>query len=79
VEVTTTKVEGNDVYYVDAEGKENVIHADSVVLCGGMKPLTDEALAFADSADKFLLVGDCNGCGNLQKVNRQAYSRAMQI
>jgi 2,4-dienoyl-CoA reductase-like NADH-dependent reductase (Old Yellow Enzyme family)/NADPH-dependent 2,4-dienoyl-CoA reductase/sulfur reductase-like enzyme len=79
VEVTTTKVEGNDVYYVDAEGKESVIHADSVVLCGGMKPLTNEALAFADSADKFLLVGDCNGCGNLQKVNRQAYSRAMQI
>jgi 2,4-dienoyl-CoA reductase-like NADH-dependent reductase (Old Yellow Enzyme family)/NADPH-dependent 2,4-dienoyl-CoA reductase/sulfur reductase-like enzyme len=77
--VTTKKVEGNTVYYVDAEGKEASITADSVVLCGGMKPLTDEALSFANAADQFLLVGDCNGCGNLQKVNRQAFSRAMQL
>jgi 2,4-dienoyl-CoA reductase-like NADH-dependent reductase (Old Yellow Enzyme family)/NADPH-dependent 2,4-dienoyl-CoA reductase/sulfur reductase-like enzyme len=77
--VTTKKVEGNTVYYVDAAGKEASITADSVVLCGGMKPLTDEALSFADAADQFLLVGDCNGCGNLQKVNRQAFSRAMQL
>ena len=77
--VTTKKVEGNKVFYVDEAGAEQVIEADSVVLCGGMKPLTDDALAFANAADEFFLVGDCNGCGNLQKVNRQAYSRAMQI
>ncbi len=77
--VTTKRVDGGTVYYVDADGNESSIEADSVVLCGGMKPLTDEALAFADAADQFLLVGDCNGCGNLQKVNRQAYSRAMQL
>lgn len=79
VNVTTKKVEGNTVTYVDAEGVEHTITADSVVLCGGMKPQTDEALAFATAADEFFAVGDCNGCGNLQKVNRQAYSRAMQI
>ena len=77
--VTTKEVAGNTVTYVDAEGAEHVIEADSVVLCGGMRPLTDEALAFAGAADEFLVVGDCNGCGNLQKVNRQAFSRAMQI
>lgn len=77
--VTTTKVEGNTVFFTDAEGNEQSITADSVVLCGGMKPLTDDALAFAESADEFFIVGDCNGCGNLQKVNRQAFSRAMQI
>ena len=78
-EVTTKSVAGNTVTYVDADGREQTITADSVVLCGGMKPLTDEALSYADAADQFLLVGDCNGCGNLQKVNRQAFSRAMQL
>ena len=77
--VTTKKVEGNTVTYVDAEGQAQTIEADSVVLCGGMRPLTDEALAFAAAADEFQAIGDCNGCGNLQKVNRQAYSRAMQL
>ena len=67
------------VTYVDADGSEKTIKADSVVLCGGMQPQTDEALTFAAAADEFFAVGDCNGCGNLQKVNRQAYSRAMQI
>ena len=77
--VTTKRVEGNTVSYVDADGGEHTIEADTVVLCGGMRPLTDEALAFANAADEFQAVGDCNGCGNLQKVNRQAFSRAMQI
>ena len=77
--VTTKKVEGNTVYYVDETGAEQSITADSVVLCGGMKPLTDEAMEFATAADEFFLVGDCNGAGNLQRVNRQAFSRAMQI
>ena len=78
-EVTTKKVEGNTVTYVDAAGQEQTIMADSIVLCGGMKPETDQALSFAESAAEFFAVGDCNGCGNLQKVNRQAFSRAMQI
>ncbi len=77
--VTTKSVEGNTVTYEDAQGNEKTITADSVVLCGGMRPLTDEALSYAEAADEFFAVGDCNGCGNLQKVNRQAFSRAMQI
>ena len=78
-EVSTTHVDGNTVYYMDADGNEKKLEADSIILCGGMKPLTDDALAFAEAADEFFIVGDCNGCGNLQKVNRQAFSRAMQI
>lgn len=77
--VTTKKVEGGKVFYVDADGAEHVIEADSVVLCGGMKAASDEALAFADAADEFYLAGDCDGAGNLQRVNRQAYSVAMRI
>jgi NADPH-dependent glutamate synthase beta subunit-like oxidoreductase len=77
--VTTKKVEGGKVTYVDAAGAEHTIEADSVVLCGGMNPCTDEALAFAGTAEQFFIIGDANGCGNLQRCNRDAFSKANQI
>jgi 2,4-dienoyl-CoA reductase-like NADH-dependent reductase (Old Yellow Enzyme family)/thioredoxin reductase len=77
--VTTKKVEGGKVIYVDAEGNEHTIEADSVVLCGGMNPCIDEALAFEDTATQFFIIGDANGCGNLQRCNRDAFSKASQI
>lgn len=79
VSVTTKKVEGTKVTYVDAGGAEHTIEADSVVLCGGMNPCIDEALAFADTAAQFFVIGDANGCGNLQRCNRDAFSKASQI
>ncbi len=79
VSVTTKKVEGGKVTYVDAKGAEHTIEADSVVLCGGMNPCTDEALAFEDTAAQFFIIGDANGCGNLQRCNRDAFSKASQI
>jgi len=79
VSVTTKKVDGGKVTYVDSKGVEHIIEADSVVICGGMTPLTDEALAFADTAPQFFIIGDANGCGNLQRCNREAFSRASQI
>lgn len=79
VGVTTTKVEGGKVTYVDQAGVENTIEADSVVLCGGMKPNRDEALSFYGYSDQFFVIGDANGCGNLQRCNRDAFSKASQI
>jgi thioredoxin reductase len=79
VSVTTKKVEGSQVTYVDARGDEHTLKADSVVLCGGMNPCTDEALAFEDTAAQFFIIGDANGCGNLQRCNRDAFSKASQI
>lgn len=77
--VTTKSVEGGKVTYVDETGAERVIQADSVVLCGGMKPNRDEALSFYGSSDQFFVIGDANGCGNLQRCNRDAFSKASQI
>jgi len=76
-DVTTVKVEGNAVTYVDAQGAEHVIQGDSVVICGGIKPRLTEALTFAGSADRFFAVGDCSGsCGNLHSCNRDAWAKA---
>lgn len=79
VSVTTKKVEGGKVTYVDAAGAQHTIEADSVVLNGGMNPCIDEALAFEDTAAQFFVIGDANGCGNLQRCNHDAFSKASQI
>ena len=77
VEATTTKVEGTNVIYTDAEGNAHTVEGDSVVLCGGMKPQTAEAMEYAGLTDVFYAIGDCNGAGNLEVCNREAYARAM--
>jgi len=79
VSVTTKKVEAGRVTYIDAGGIEHTIEGDSVVLCGGMNPCTDAALAFQDTANQFFIIGDANNCGNLQLCNRDAFSKASQI
>lgn len=76
---TTTSVKDNTVTYTDADGSEHTISADSVVICGGMNPCIDEALAYADSAATFYAAGDCNGAGNIQKCTRDAFGKAMMI
>ena len=50
---------------------------DNVVICGGMTPLTAEAFDYSGLTTEFYAIGDCNGAGNLEVCNREAYSRAM--
>jgi NADPH-dependent 2,4-dienoyl-CoA reductase/sulfur reductase-like enzyme len=81
LEATTTRISKGKVNYVDAEGKEKSINADSVVIYAGLKPLQDEALKFYGSAKKaFFTIGDCSGKGgNIQRVIRSAFFAASQI
>ncbi len=72
----TVKVEGNTVTY-KTTGGEKTISGDSIVICGGMTPQTDAALAYSGLTPVFYAIGDCNGAGNLEVCNREAYSRAM--
>lgn len=76
VSVTTKSIRDNVVTYVDADGAEHTVEADSVVLCGGVKRLTDEAMAYAGVSQQFYPIGDCIGAGNIQRCNRQAFARA---
>ena len=72
----TVRVEGNTVTYV-RDGEENTVTGDSVVICGGMTPLSADAYAYAGLTTEFYAIGDCNGAGNLERCSREAYSRAM--
>lgn len=79
LEATTTKVEPGRVTYVTADGAEHVMQCDQVVISGGMKPCTDEAIAYAGSAPQFMVIGDCEKPTNLQVNLRKAFGAASQI
>ncbi len=74
-----TRVEGSTVYYVDAEGVEHGLAADTVVVSAGMKPLKDEALAFYGAAPEFYMIGDCKKPATIQQAMRAAYAAAQRI
>lgn len=76
---TTTAVEAGSVTYTDKKGESHTISCDSIVACGGMVPAQDEALAFADVVDTFIIIGDNEGSGNVQVATRTAYAAAMRI
>ncbi len=78
-EVTTLSVNKNTVTYMDKNSEKHSITGDDVVICGGSSPRIDEAMRYAECADTFLLAGDCNGCGDIQRGMRDALSKVNMI
>ena len=74
-----TRVADGKVYYLDNQGVEHGLAADSVVVSAGMKPLKDEALSFYGSAPEFYMIGDCKKPATIQQAMRAAYSVAHRI
>jgi pyruvate/2-oxoglutarate dehydrogenase complex dihydrolipoamide dehydrogenase (E3) component len=67
------------VTYLDANGKEQAIKADSVVIAVGMKPKNDLAVKFYGAGDRLYMIGDCNKAGDVQKAMRSAFSAASTL
>ena len=76
---TTTAVAPGKVTYTDKQGETHTLTCDSIVACGGMQALQDEALTFADVVDTFIVIGDNEGSGNVQTATRSAFAAAMRI
>lgn len=72
----TVAIDGSTVTYVK-DGETQTITGDSIVVCGGMTAQTEAAFRYAGLTTEFYAIGDCNGAGNLEVCNREAYSRAM--
>jgi len=62
----------------DADG-QYTIECDSVVVCGGVAPEQEAALAYAGCARQFFIVGDCDSPGRVYQCTRAAYAAASQI
>jgi pyruvate/2-oxoglutarate dehydrogenase complex dihydrolipoamide dehydrogenase (E3) component len=80
LEAMPKSISGGKVTYVDADGNEKSIQADSVVVYSGLRPRMDEAEKFFNSATQVLPVGDCTGKGGtIQKTIRSAFFAASQV
>ena len=79
VNAETTAVTPDSVTWTDADGASHTIQADTVVICGGMQSRRQEATAFANSAPRFFMAGDCEKVANLQVGNRAVMGRAVQL
>lgn len=76
---TTTAVAPGAVTYTDKQGASHTLTCDSIVACGGMEALQDEALTFAGVVDEFIIIGDNEGSGNVQTATRSAFAAAARI
>lgn len=74
----TVLVEPGKVTY-RTDGQAYVLAVDDIVLCGGVRPLQNEAAAFFGSAAEFDYIGDCRQPGNIQTCTRSAYAAASQL
>ena len=72
----TTAVQENAVCYVDAQGNEQRLESDSIVVSGGVVPLQEEALSFAGCAPVFKILGDNLTPGNMQAAIRSGFAAA---
>jgi pyruvate/2-oxoglutarate dehydrogenase complex dihydrolipoamide dehydrogenase (E3) component len=79
VNARCTSIGANKVTYVDAQGAEHTVEADSVVIAAGMKPKNDLALKFVGAANTLFIIGDCSVAGNVQKAIRSAFSIASML
>ena len=76
----TVHIDPNCVTWVDQAGNTHRTECDSVVVCGGNRPLVDESAAFIGSAPQFMRAGDCIAPGgNVQIATRTAFGAALQI
>lgn len=74
-----SRIESDQVTYVDAKGGEHVVEAGAVVIAAGMKSKHDLALKFYGTGDVFFMIGDCNVVGDIQKTMRSAFSIASMM
>ena len=76
---TAKEITPDSVVYLDRDGQEHTLPADSVVLSVGMRAKQEEALSFYDAAPDFYMVGDCKKPGTIQTTNRSVYGTVMSI
>lgn len=74
-----TAITEDGVRYLDKDGGEQTVTADTVIIAAGMRARIDEALQYAGVSKYYYRVGDCRQVGNIQKCMRTAYLSASQL
>ena len=74
-----SRIENNSVTYIGAAGSEQILEADSVVLCVGFKSNTVQAESLILPGVPFTMIGDCKQVGTVQQAVRSAFDVAMTL
>lgn len=74
-----TVIEKDGVRYQTQDGSEGKAAGGSIVIAVGSKPRSAEAMAFAGTAPRLLVIGDCDSPGSVQKAIRQGFAAACSI
>ena len=71
----------NSVTYTDAEGKDQTLNCDSVILAAGMKAKTELADSFAVDNDvpQWAQIGDCVRARTVEQATAEAYNAVMNL
>jgi 2,4-dienoyl-CoA reductase-like NADH-dependent reductase (Old Yellow Enzyme family)/thioredoxin reductase len=84
VGASVRKISNGKVIYQNAVGKEESIRADSIIVSEGRKPRLTEAMRFAGTAKRFVVIGDCDAKSGvvrkgIRKAMRSAFAAAAGI
>lgn len=74
-----TAITDQGVAYLDGEGNEHLLPAESVVMAAGMKPRAAEATDLYAPQYRLYTIGDCDKAANVQKAIRAAFATAMAL
>ena len=74
-----TGITTEGVSFVDKDGNEQFVAADTVVMSSGMRPRQDLAESFRTTAPEFMPIGDCVVAKNVRTATRMAYDAASRI
>ncbi len=77
--VSINEIRTDGVSYRNADGEEDFIVADTVVMASGARPLQDEGMAYYGIVPETWVIGDCTEPGNIMFANRMAYAAANNI
>lgn len=65
--------------YIDENGDEKTVAADSIVIATGRVPLSEEVMSFADLGIRIHTIGDCHLIGDIQTAVRSGFGAAIDI
>lgn len=74
-----TSITDSGVVYKDADGKENVVRADTVIIAVGMKAKLEEANTFHDAGYEYRIVGDCVKARTVMYAVREAFDATVTL
>jgi len=77
--VSVKEITEKGVCIADAEGKECLIEADTVVIATGLKPLEKEREALRNACLEFRTVGDCRKVGRVKDATASGHAAGYYI